>query len=109
MTAGTSSDPNPYATGTTRERIERALHDNGRSLDALDPADLDFLEEFHILGRLATDSLVQLAEVTAEDRVLDAGSGIGGTPRYLVRQIGCQVASVDFTPSTATPRAGSTG
>lgn len=88
----------PYATGSTRERIERALLDAGLSLDALNPSDLDFVEEFHILGRLATDSLVRLAEVTAEDRVLDAGSGVGGTARYLARQIACRVDTVDLTP-----------
>jgi sarcosine/dimethylglycine N-methyltransferase len=87
----------PYATGTTRERIERALLDAGHSLDSLIPSDLDFLEEFHILGRLATDSLVRLAAVTAEDRVLDAGSGVGGTARYLARQIACHVDTVDLT------------
>jgi SAM-dependent methyltransferase len=88
----------PYATGTTRERIERALLAAGLSLDSLSPTDLDFLEEFHILGRLATDSLVRLAAVTAGDRVLDAGSGVGGTARYLARQITCHVDTVDLTP-----------
>jgi sarcosine/dimethylglycine N-methyltransferase len=36
--------------------------------------------------------------VAAEDRVLDAGSGVGGTARYLARQIGCHVDTVDLTP-----------
>ncbi|MFJ2958710.1 methyltransferase domain-containing protein [Streptomyces sp. NBC_00669] len=89
----------PYATGSTWDRIERALlaagHPPGGSLS---PSDLDFLEEFHLLGRLATDSLVRLAEVTAGDRVLDAGSGVGGTARHLAGQVGCQVATVDLTP-----------
>ncbi len=88
----------PYATGSTRERIERALLDAGLSLDSLNPSDLDFVEEFHILGRLATDSLVRLAEVSAEDRALDAGSGVGGTARYLARQVACHVDAVDLTP-----------
>jgi sarcosine/dimethylglycine N-methyltransferase len=41
---------------------------------------------------------VQLAAVTEEDRVLDAGTGIGGTARMLAAEIGCSVAAVDLTP-----------
>jgi SAM-dependent methyltransferase len=97
------SVPDPYATGTTRERIERALRDAGHSVDAADrdalsPSELELLEDFHILGRLATDSLVELAAVTGADRVLDAGSGVGGTARYLAGHIGCHVDTVDLTP-----------
>jgi sarcosine/dimethylglycine N-methyltransferase len=29
--------------------------------------------------------------------VLDAGSGVGGTARYLADQFGCRVAAVDLT------------
>jgi len=56
------------------------------------------LEDFHTLGRLATSALIELAGVTAADRVLDAGSGIGGTARYLASTVGCRVSSVDLTP-----------
>ncbi|WP_034263610.1 class I SAM-dependent methyltransferase [Actinospica robiniae] len=97
MPTETPSVPNPYATGTTRERIERALLDAGYRLDAVDASALELMEDFHILGRLATNAIVDLAAVTADDRVLDAGSGVGGTARYLAHKVGCHVNAVDFT------------
>jgi sarcosine/dimethylglycine N-methyltransferase len=86
-----------YATGSARERIERALQATGKSVDSLNENDLAPIEHFHTLGLHATESLVELAGVTAQDRVLDAGGGIGGTARLLARQIGCRVTSIDLT------------
>jgi SAM-dependent methyltransferase len=96
--AATSDATDQYATGATRERIERALGDAGRSPAELTLDDLALLEDFHSLGRLATRALVELAAVTATDRVLDAGSGIGGTARYLAHERGCAVVAIDLTP-----------
>jgi len=87
-----------YATGSARERIERALHEAGKAVDSLVAADLAQIEHFHTLGLRATESLTQLAAITAEDSVLDAGSGIGGTARFLAGHIGCRVTSIDLTP-----------
>ena len=86
-----------YATGDTKQRIERALADAGRSPAELTLDDLALLEDFHSLGRLATRSLVELAGVGAADRALDAGSGIGGTARYLAHERGCAVVAIDLT------------
>lgn len=97
MSSKTPSVPNPYATGTTRERIERALLEAGHQLDHVSASELELMEDFHILGRLATNAIVTLAAVTAADRVLDAGSGVGGTARYLAHQVGCHVDAVDMT------------
>ncbi len=49
------------------------------------------------MGRYATGQLVDLAGITSETRVLDAGSGIGGTARYLADHYGCTVTAVDLT------------
>jgi sarcosine/dimethylglycine N-methyltransferase len=86
-----------YATGASRERIERGLRDAGKALDDLVAADLVPLEQFHTLGARATEALVELAAITADDRVLDAGGGIGGTARLLADRIGCRVTSIDLT------------
>ena len=90
-----------YATGGVRERIEAALRSAGKDFDALTPADLAAglasFEHFHSLGRLGTVALLEAAHVTAADRVLDAGSGIGGTSRLLAAEHGCRVTAVDFT------------
>ncbi|OBI27356.1 SAM-dependent methyltransferase [Mycobacterium sp. E1386] len=86
-----------YSTGLTRPNIERALMSAGKDLDRLAPADLGTLEDFHTMGRFATSRLVDLAGITGESRVLDAGSGIGGTARYVADRCGCTVAAVDLT------------
>lgn len=86
-----------YSTGLSRRNIERALTEAGKNLDRLRPTDLGMLEDFHTMGRLATAQLVDLAKVTSDDLVLDAGSGIGGTARFLADQHGCDVVAVDLT------------
>jgi sarcosine/dimethylglycine N-methyltransferase len=88
----------PYATGLTRANIERALEEAGHQTDALQASDLAMLEDFHSLGRLATAALVDLAQIGAGDRVLDAGAGIGGTARLIAAERGARVTAIDLTP-----------
>jgi sarcosine/dimethylglycine N-methyltransferase len=86
-----------YSTGATRQAIEQALVAAGKDLDHLQPADLALLEDFHTMGRLATAQLADLVQITPDDEVLDAGSGIGGTARYIAERSRCHVAAVDLT------------
>ena len=86
-----------YSTGLSRRNIEQALITAGKDLGHLQPADLGPLEDFHTLGRIATSQLAELAKITSEDAVLDAGSGIGGTARFLADQYRCRVTAIDLT------------
>jgi SAM-dependent methyltransferase len=86
-----------YSTGLSRNNIERALISAGKDLAHLAPADLGLLEDFHTMGRIATAQLVDLAQITADSHVLDAGSGVGGTARYVADRYGCRVTAVDLT------------
>ena len=86
-----------YSTGASRRNIERALVAAGLGLDHLGPADLGLLEDFHTMGRYATSQLVDLLGITTEDEVLDAGSGIGGTARFVADRCRCRVTAVDLT------------
>ncbi|MBW0014893.1 class I SAM-dependent methyltransferase [Mycobacterium sp.] len=86
-----------YSTGLSRNNIERALGSAGMDLDHLAPADLAMLEDFHTMGRIATVQLVDLARLTADSDVLDAGSGVGGTARYVADRFGARVTAVDLT------------
>ncbi len=86
-----------YSTGLSRHNIERALVTAGKDLNHLTPADLGLLEDFHTMGRYATAQLVDLVEITSESEVLDAGSGIGGTARFVADRFGCRVTAVDLT------------
>jgi sarcosine/dimethylglycine N-methyltransferase len=88
---------NQYATGLSRHNIQQALIAAGKDLNHLQPADLGTLEDFHTLGRLATSQLSELANIGSHDEVLDAGSGIGGTARFLADKYGCRVTAIDLT------------
>lgn len=93
----TGTIENQYSTGLSRSSIERALIDAGKDLDHLVPADLAMLEDFHTMGRIATAQLAELAGITGESEVLDAGSGVGGTARYAADRYGPRVTAVDLT------------
>lgn len=86
-----------YSTGLARRNIEAALLSAGKDLEHLQPADLGLLEDFHTMGRIATGQLIDLAEMTSATRVLDAGSGVGGTARFVADRYGCTVDAVDIT------------
>jgi sarcosine/dimethylglycine N-methyltransferase len=86
-----------YATGASRQAIEQALVAAGKDPGHLRPADIALLEDFHTMGRIATAQLADLVEITPADEILDAGSGIGGTARYLAERSGCHVVAVDLT------------
>jgi SAM-dependent methyltransferase len=86
-----------YSTGLSRNNIEQALVSAGKDLGRLAPADLGLLEDFHTMGRYATAQLVELAQITSASAVLDAGSGVGGTARYIADRYGCAVTAVDLT------------
>ena len=49
------------------------------------------------MGRIGTTALLEAAQVTAADRVLDAGSSIGGTSRLLAAEHHCRVTAIDLT------------
>jgi sarcosine/dimethylglycine N-methyltransferase len=87
-----------YATGQVRADIERALTAAGKDIHTLQASELAMLEDFHTLGRIATAALVDLAQIGASDRVLDAGTGIGGTARLIAAERGARVTAVDITP-----------
>jgi SAM-dependent methyltransferase len=86
-----------YATGLSRQHIEQALIAAGKDPGRLQPADLGMLEDFHTMGRIATSQLAELASITSDDHVLDVGSGIGGTARFLAGQYGCRATAIDLT------------
>src|SRR5690348_8093334 len=94
----TTATDQPYATGHARADVERALAAAGKDLHPLQASELAMLEDFHTLGRLATAALVDLAQIDANDRVLDAGTGIGGTARLIAAERGARVTAVDLTP-----------
>lgn len=87
-----------YTTGALIERVQDALRAIGVDPAAATSADLKAGDEFHTGGVAATDHLFDQLTLTPATRVLDIGSGIGGTARYVAERYGATVTGVDLTP-----------
>ena len=83
-----------YSSGALRERIEHGLNTLSQPPTV---ASLGAVDEFHVGGRPATAHLVEQLELGPADRVLDIGSGLGGTGRYIASSTGAAVVGVDVT------------
>jgi ubiquinone/menaquinone biosynthesis C-methylase UbiE len=77
--------------------ISSALDASGVDRSTLRPADLAPIDEFHIRGRAATLEIIEALRVSADSRVLDLGSGLGGPARTVAEETGCAVIGVDLT------------
>ena len=78
--------------------ISAALEAAGADRTTLRPADLAPIDEFHIRGRAASLEIVEALRLTADSRVLDLGSGLGGPARTLAELTGCAITGIDLTP-----------
>jgi len=86
-----------YSQGGLLARLEANLREDG-----VDPAQATIeqlapYDQFHGRGLEATEDIANLLPVSATDRILDIGSGLGGPARYMARRFGCRVAGIDLT------------
>ena len=86
-----------YSQGDLEREILNALTTAGADPECLDPDQLAPVDEFHIGGRQATVELVDQLDLHPGLRVLDVGSGLGGTARYLARRHAVEVTGLDLT------------
>lgn len=86
-----------YGHGEVLERILRTLQAMGKDMTRLVPSDLAPVDEFHIRGREATIELANRAALRPGLRVLDVGSGLGGSARFLASEYRCHVTGIDLT------------
>src|SRR5438046_9083539 len=76
-----------------------ALKARGADLDALTPAEVAPVDQFHGGGKPVTVRLAKVAGAASGMRVLDVGGGFGGPARTLAVEFGCHVTTVDLTES----------
>lgn len=87
-----------YTSGDMLARIRAALVELGHDPDRISPEILKPVDEFHIGGADATTALLNRLVIRWESKVLDIGSGIGGSARMIAARYGCHVTGVDLTP-----------
>jgi SAM-dependent methyltransferase len=87
-----------YSARDIEARILAALRVAGLNPDQpLSPVELGALDHFHTGGFRASLVLRDLAQIRAEDRVLDLGAGLGGPARMLAVSPGCQVDCIELS------------
>jgi len=92
-----------YSARDIEARILTALRAAGLNPDQrLSPEKLGALDHFHTGGFQASLKLLQLAQIRAEDRVLDIGAGLAGPARMLAASSGCRVDCIDLSPDYCT-------
>ncbi len=86
-----------YTSGDLQERIAEMLTNAGTSAEAATPEQMAAFDQFHVRGVLATRELADLAGFSKGQHILDVGSGIGGSARFLNTVKGCKVTGIDLT------------
>lgn len=88
-----------YSALDIEARILAALRAAGLDPEQrLSPQTLAALDHFHTGGLRASRELQDLAQIKADDRVLDIGAGLGGPARLLADQFGCHVDCLEMSP-----------
>jgi len=92
-----------YSADDIEERILAAIRAAGMNPDQrLPPEALGALDHFHTGGMRASVELCELAQIRAEDRVLDLGAGLAGAARLLASTLGCRVDCLELSPDFCT-------
>jgi sarcosine/dimethylglycine N-methyltransferase len=88
-----------YSAGDIEARILAAVRAAGLNPEQrLLPRELGALDHFHTGGVRASRELLALAQIRAEDRVLDIGAGLAGPARLLASVLGCRVDCLEMSP-----------
>jgi SAM-dependent methyltransferase len=87
-----------YGVNGLISRVAAALRALGHDPSHPTMEALSLIDQLHTGGLNSTKSQAELAGISKNMRVLDAGCGIGGASRYLVHAYGCRVDAIDVTP-----------
>ena len=87
-----------YSTRDIEVRILAGIRAAGLDPEQrLSPEELGALDHFHTGGLRATRELLELAQIRADDRVLDIGAGLAGSARLLASSIGCDIECIEMS------------
>jgi SAM-dependent methyltransferase len=86
-----------YTHGSLLDAIIAGVEKLGKTSDTVLIDDLGPVDEFHIGGRVATESFLDQVGLGADDHVLDVGCGLGGASRFAAQKYGSRVTGVDLT------------
>ena len=85
------------------DRVHNELKSMGISPDAkVDPVQLSEVDSLHYLGNAAIEAAIDAASISAQDRVLDIGSGLGGPARMLCHMTQCTVDAMELQQDLST-------
>ena len=98
MADATSSIQTHYGSDNLVDRIMSALQVAGHDTTSPTVEMLNLIDQLHGGGFKSTKTQAELAGVTGDMRVLDAGCGVGGSSRYLAHAYGCRIEAIDLTP-----------
>jgi SAM-dependent methyltransferase len=85
-----------YTEHGVKETVDRLLAEHGLA-DPITPEQLNLLDQYHIGGLDAVDSVTAAMALAPDDRVLDIGSGFGGPARRIAQKHGATVHGIDIT------------
>ena len=91
-----------YSHGGLLRAIRDGVERLGESPETVSVEDLGPVDEFHIGGRVATETFLGQLEIAAHDHVLDVGCGLGGASRFAAQEYGCRVTGIDLTDEYVT-------
>ena len=88
-----------YSARDIEARILAAVRAAGLNPEQrVSPEALAPLDHFHTGGLRASRELLELAQISGEDRVLDIGAGLAGPARLLASVLGCRVDCLEMSP-----------
>lgn len=85
-----------YNSDDLSQKIKTALIKNGKALSKIDLKDLSPIDQLHTGGLPASIHLFKKIRFEPDERVLDAGCGIGGSSRLLAAEWKCRVTGIDL-------------
>jgi len=86
-----------YGTDPLLTNVDNALKQAGLGEGPVDWQALAPLDQFHTGGLAATKALAEALGIEQGSTLLDVGSGLGGSARFLAATYGCQVTGIDLS------------